>query len=509
MQTTSPRFSQLATGHVRPLSWAFRASFDKQFDSDVTFFTLDTSVLDGIDVLASDSGDVITEWDKYSYADYSDRVMQVEWQREESVPFSVNLAMCDIVLNNYDGFFNYGSSSPLGEFMLPRRPVRVLAGFGGEVIPQFVGLTDSPPKVDKGALTATLHAEDFLSYLFNKPLDQTVIYENMRTDEVLAELFELFGVLPGQYNFDEGQNTIPFVYFEVDTKLGDAVRELMEAEMGRLYMDELGIIQFRNRVRQNEDPVATFDASNIIDYKLSETSDIINVVEVKADVRQVQPTQNIFSLSFSPEDPVILNGGTTEHFFKFDDPVTTIETITEYIANSSPDGTGSDETGNITVTDVDLFSTSVKVTFSNSGATACLTTLELYGTPAKIIKSIDLREQNDASVEKFEEQPYSIDNNFIQSNFDAMSLATALLSYFSDYNNTINMEVKGSPAYQVGDTVHVTVDDIDSDFVITKLSNGLENSPKFSQRITARVFNIAQFFTLDESVLDGEDVLAV
>lgn len=503
MQTISERFQELQAAHMRPLSWQFKASFDKTLDDSVTFFTMDVSVLDGVDILASESENILAEWNKYIYTDYSDRVIQLEYQRERQSPYSINLAIADIKLNNYDGFFTRGQS-PLDPNILPRRPMRISAGFGGENIPQFVGLSDAVPKLDYSSHTADVHCEDFLSFLFGRPINQTVIYQNVKTDEVLDNLFQLLGLTSGQYILDEGFNIIPFVYFEKGTTFGDAIKQLMEAELGSLYMGEMGIIRFVNRVNVVGGPVFTFNESNIIDYSLSTEDNIINVVEITAAVREVQPTQIVFT----GQDTELV-AGTNEVFFNFTDPVTSIEDITGYIANSASDGTGSDVTSDVTVIDVNLFATSVKVTFDNaSGSTAYLKNISISGTPAKVVRNISLRTQDAASVDAFDEHVYKVDNNLIQSNDGAISLALSLLNFYKDFASTIELNVKGSHALELGDTIKVTIDSIDQTYSITKIQNVIGGS-RFSQQITATVFNVPSFFTLDQSILDGSDTLSI
>lgn len=505
MLVTTSRYRELQSGNVRPLSTQLSISFDKSFDDAITFFTLDTSVLDGVDILSDDETTEISQWNKYQYTSYTDRLIQAEWQREEVFPFSVNQSMADVTLNNYDSYFTRGAGSPLENYLLPKRPLRILAGFGNETLPQFVGLTTAVPIVDKAARTATLHAMDFLSYLFDKPLDKTVVLENYRTDQVLAFLLDLFGLVPGQYDLDEGFNIIPFVYFEKGKKLGDAVKQLMEAELGSFFMDETGLIVFRNRLQSNNPPVATFTADNIIDYSSSDESTIINVVEIKANVRVVQPTQTIYTLVQAFE---ISAAGTTELFFNFDDPVTGIDPITTYTANTAQDGSGSDVTSSITVTATDLFNTAVKVTFTNStGSTAWLTSLIILGTPAKVARNIYLRASDQDSIDKFEEQVFTIENDFIQSDDAAQSVALSLLNYYKEYASTIEFTVKGDYALQIGDSILLDIDNINQEYVISKIVN-IVSKAQFTQRITAKIFNIPDFFTLDVSVLDGNDVLA-
>ena len=515
MQTASPRFHELAQGHVRPLSWQLRASFDKTFEPGIGFFVLSSddtpmSLLDGTDVLAFSDDDIVQEWDKYDYADYSDRAVQIEYSREEDMPYSVNLAMADIQLNNYDNLFTKGAGSPLEANLLPRRPFRILAGFGGENIPQFVGLSDYTPKANYQDKIASVHCVDFLSFLFERPLDETVIMQEVKTHEVLAYLFELAGLLPDQYVLEESFNKIAFVYFEKGKKLGQALRELMQAELGRLYMDSTGVIRFQNRERTAGTVVYDFDKSMIEDYEVSDETKIINVVEIKANVRRVQPSQPIYTLS---EPQTLLNGEDTEIFLSLTDPITSLSELFTYKANSQADGQGTDLSANINIEDVEEFATAVKITFSNSGALAYLTELELIGTPAKQVgPPVYARIIDQDSIDKYEEQVLTIDNDFVQTQDAANSLGLTLLNYYSEYNNTIEMTVKGNHALQIRDNIHVSIDNIDQDFTITKITNILSKG-KFTQRISARVFNIINYFTLssdDEarSLLNGGDLLA-
>lgn len=514
MQAVSDHFMNLAEGGLRPLNWQLRISFDKTFDDDIDFFTISSdaspmSLLDGIDVLAPSDNNVVQEWDKYDYADYTDRVMQMEWSREEDIPFSVSQAMADVTLNNYDSYFTRGSS-PLDPNVLPRRPIRLLSGFKDVAIPQFVGLTETVPQVDKAARTASVHCIDFLSFLFDKPLDQTVMLQNVRTDEALDYLFQLFGLLPSQYVLDEGFNQIKFVYWEKGKKLGEAIKDLMQAEMGSLYMDELGIIRFRNRIKPTTASVMSFDSSNIIDYQLSDETKIINVVEINANVREVQSMQPVYTLS----EPIqLLAGQTKDEFFNLDDPITSLGDIT-LLANSQIDGEGTDLSANVSVDDVDAFATAVKITFTNSGANAYITDLEIQGTPAKAVGDpLYVRFEDTTSVDDFEEQILTIDNDFIQSQDAANSLGLTILNYYKDYANTIELDVKGNPALQLGDNVDVDADEISDTYTITKITNILESPGKYAQRIVGKIFNIPDFFILSSddtamSILNGEAVLS-
>lgn len=519
MQTVSDRFNELSQGAVRPLTWGLRISFDKTFDPLIGFFTLSDdstpmSLLDGPDLLAPSDDSEITPSDKYFYTDFTSRVQQLEWTVEEDSPFSVHQAIADVFLDNHDGLFTRGAS-PLDPYLLPRRPIRILAGFDNEAIPQFVGITERTPEYNKSSGIASLHAMDFLSFIFNKPLDETVILENVTTDEILDYLFQLVGLSPSNYVLDPGFNQVSFLYFEKGTKLGSAVREIMQPELGSLYLDELGIIRFKNRVRATGDPVMYFNSTNIIDYTQSDEDEVINVVEIKANIRKVQPEQPIYNIS----EPIqVLAGMTQEKFFNLEDPITSLGAITNYLANSQEDGEGADLTSDIQINDVDVFATTVKVTFENIGLNnAYITELELVGTPAKVIgEPLYVRLEDEDSVDQFEERVMTIENDFIQSTDAANSLGLSILNYFKDYSNVIELEVKGNLALQLGDTIHIDIDNVEQEYTLTKIVNLLQKSgdqERFIQRLTGKVFNVADFFKLSSddiamSLLDGSDVLA-
>src|SRR3989304_6220941 len=122
MQDTSERFLERSRQDMRPLAWGCRISFDKQFDDDIDFFTIQTSVIGGGDFIPASSSDVVQEWDKYQYTDYSDRVMDISLTRQREPLGSITLSMADIVLRNDDDHFTPGKGSEIDDFILPGRP---------------------------------------------------------------------------------------------------------------------------------------------------------------------------------------------------------------------------------------------------------------------------------------------------------------------------------------------------------------------------------------------------
>jgi hypothetical protein len=352
MQVVSTEFENRAKGFVRPLSWALLMSFPRNFDDSIDFFTIGVSSIGGTDIIKGE-GDVLQEWDKYDYSDYSGRIISMEWTRQEDHLSSMAMSTADITLDNTDGYFTPNGGSVIEDFILPYRPIKLFAGFGGENVPVFVGLTEKMPEVDERNKTVKFHCIDFIYSLYNRPLTETVMLENVRTDEVLDELLQLAGLTTNQYDLDIGFNIIEFAYFPKDTKLGDAITELMEAEMGRFYLDELGIIRFNNRQNFSNDPVWAFSPNNLLDVQTSKQDDIINVVEITAKVREVQANQKFWEL----QAPVYIPAGElVDIWADFEDPVTEVDepeyiataTTSSYTTNEVQDGSGLPRSADIT-----------------------------------------------------------------------------------------------------------------------------------------------------------------
>lgn len=513
MQTVSTAFDDYARGPIRPLSWQLRISFNKQFDDSVTFFTLGTSTLDGPDILAPSTDNVIQAWDYYQYLPYSDRVQMLQWSREIEFPYSVSSAMADFVLENHDDYFTPDSGSSIDAYILPKRPLRILSGFNNLNLPQFVGMTEKMPVIADRDKTATFHALDFLSELYTMPTTETLAMQNARTHEVLATLFEQFGLAPEQYDLTTSSNVIPFVFYERGATVGDVMRKLMQAEVGNLWLDETGIIRLSPRVVVNETSVYTFDESNTIDVSTTGDDSIINRVVITAQLREVQPFQTVHIKAASDSELIVVPaGGTYQYQASLQDPLLSVQTPTLGLASGVSWFTAeqSDETpvvSGVSVTATELRTNSYVITFSNANAyDVNIDRMEIWGEPAKVVDKIEYTEVDQDSIEKYGEKTLEIDNPFLQTVDQCESLALTILEEFSAYAGQLELEVKGNPALQLSDVVTVDVRSYSGTYKIVKALNTLQ-SGKYGQRLTVRRHVVRPYFILDSSLLDSTDQL--
>lgn len=522
MQTVNQTFVDNANADVRKLAFELRASFTKQFNDNINFFIISSddtpeSLLDGVDLLAPTGSDVVAEWDKYLYQDYTDRVISIEVTNEQIEPYSIVQSFADVTVNNFDGYFTPNSGSPIDQYILPKRPFRILFGFRNSTLPQFVGLSTTMPSIDKSARTAKFHLIDFLTFIFDREIPDSEMLTDVTTGDALDYIFQEVGLLPGQYVLDETSfNTIPFFYVEKGQKVGTVIKELMEAEQGRLYMDEFGIIRFLNRQNYNTDVVWSFDDDTIINYGLSTEDDVINFTRIHSDILQEYTNTSLWG---SAQAYYIAAGQSIEVWADLpdlqtnvDDPVYSETEIEQSYFTSTLDQEGETPYTDVVLGSIDKFAKAVKMVFENTGLNnAYITKIELWGTAVRVADTIIVEDFDQDSIDNFDERRYELKTRYIQKESDAISKAAIIIDDYKDFGSIWDLEVKGTMALQVGDVITVDVDGTNGDYIITKIVQILADG-RYQQRLKVKNREFRVYFILSSdsearSLLDGDEVL--
>lgn len=463
MQSVNATFTAESRDRTRKIAASQFVSWKKSFDPLITFFQVGVSTIGGTDIIgSSNAGEVVTEWDRYQYFDESDYIMALDYERTLKMPVGgLARALADGVMDNNSGRFtpNYaGGNSELSTAVIPRRPIKINAGFnyGGinHLLPQFIGLFTKQPEIDLRRRQMRWQAADFVDFLANRFVDQTSMFTAQRTDQVLENLLQAQGLSTAQYDLDLGLNTIPFGMFETGTKLGDIINDLVEAEMGHFYQDEMGVLRFENRQHWGSSPHTTVQSiiytADVIDAKVPDQDHIINVIEIKGKVRAKQANQLVFKLGVPLE---ISANSDVEFFANFDDPMLEIDEPL-FIANDASDGSGTDRSASVYLRSSSEFAESAKYTYHNNhSSTVYITELTIYGRPAKVTEEIYFRQQDDSSVTAFEERRLSIENNYIQSKSLAETLALRVLQDFAEVENIQQITIRAKPQLQFGDLI--------------------------------------------------------
>ena len=513
MQTTSSKFQTILNNHVRKVSARVFASFDKAYDDAVEFFTIGVSSIGSGDMIAPNDADTVQGWDKYEYTEYTDRLLSSEITNQIDETSGVTSAFADITLNNYDDFFTPGSGSLVDGYVLPRRPFRLYGGFDTETLPLFVGLSDSIPEYDKDAKTVRFHLIDMLSEVLERDITESILLQDVNTDDVLDYLFQLVGLVPSQYSLDSGFNNVNFFFIESGKKMLDVVKDLMVAEQGRLYMDELGIIRFKNRQNYTDMAVHNFDKSNSI--KAEDNGDpIVNQVKVKAHIM----ASDVYKMIYQSSSVITVPGNSSVDVWSdFSNPILSCDAPVFFIADAgysfytssyrsdAYDYATSDDYITVNFT---LFSKASKTTFTNSNVdTIYIIALQLWGV--QIIESniINLIEQDDLSIEKYGIYTEEIDSPYIQDIDSAIGRAKIRLYDLSEPGTTVKLTEIGNPALQISDGVDLNIDGYQDLYSILKIYEHYEVG-NYTQELVVRQKDIIKYFQIGVSEIGGIDAIA-
>lgn len=527
MQTVSSTFTTRTSDDIREIATRVLISFTKTESAATRFFTVGISSVGVTDPIAPSTSTDINEWDKYVYTDYGiDRILSMEVTHEQDLLGSLIMGMADLTLINEDDLFTPSVDVTIGDFVQsPRRPLRLYAGFGNDAIPLFTGITEKAPKLSETKRTAKFHALDFIHAIADIPLDEALMFIDKRIDEIISDLLVDHASLSiNQFVLDAGITTIPFAYFKKGAKLGDIISELCASELATFFEDEEGKLRLWNRQHLSVAPHTTaqwtFDRDNCSEIDYPDARNVINVVEIVSLVRELQANQKLWELTNAIEIPA---GGTIEIFADFRDdygdlPVTTVDdpdyitgaTTSYYATNELQDGTGATYSADITLDSTDQFGTGFKMTFSNAAAVPVyLTQLELFAVPAKVINEIYLRLQDATSVGKYEEQVHRIENDYIQTEVFANSLAAIILADRSEPSQMRRIEVtKGVPQLQCGDLVNFDDGNGSDTYTVQKKETKVTAKGGLTQVLDIVQRTVVPYFTAGISSIGGTDQIA-
>lgn len=439
---------------------------------------------------------------------------------------TTNVAIIDCVQLEESNTMTDYEENFIGDLILPRRPTKLHVemldtptGSGG-TIPNFVGLTETfEPNIKND--TIHIHCYDFGKELQEKKAITSTstgprMFTNKPTEALLIHLADMAGLTSDDYNFERGKNVVPFFWIQ-DGSIMYYMSMLAEAEGGRIFFDEDGVLNFWNRdhIDNNINSVYQFtNEHDILDYSYRiDKDEIFNHIIVKTSPREVQANQVVWSLEAAEQ---IQAGQNKTIWCTLDDPLTgatqpTSTGSTSYIrGNTEYDNSGTDISGNLYVSDFTVFATDIKIVVDNqSGKDGYITGLSVFGTPAKITKEIEVEAEDSDSIDTYGRQTLQIENNYILNESYAQNLANDKLFNLKNPRSKAKISVLGVPYLQLGDIVTVPEGysgQYQNLFIKRKRWEIADGD--YIEHLELEQKTIAVFFILDNSRLDGTDVLA-
>ena len=405
----------------------------------------------------------------------------------------------------------------IADYILPKRPVKLEIGFSDINVPKFSGLTNKiVPKIKEDS--TQIYAYDWANLLKDKKITET-FYENKRTDELVQLLAGLGGIDNSQMSLETGKLTIEFAWFQ-EGSIWYYLTQIAEAEGGRVFFDEEGILTFWNRDHFDVlgDVVYTFtfaDHIQDLNYEIS-SSKVKNRIEVKANPKKLLTNKVIHTQT---ETQQIAIGDTQEFWgqYSYGDeksvPAINIQTPvigTDIIANTQEDGLGVDISSYISITSISKFVESTKVNLQNTyGAIAYITTFQLKGDPIVRKSRIEVIEEDTESKALYDTQILAIENDLIDSDASAEYLASQRIYEMKDPHDFITIEVIGVPYLKVGDRVTVQRSFGGEYETFHVVSNRWRMEDDFTQTLELEKKAMVSWHVLDLTQLDSSDRLYI
>lgn len=521
MQVAPANFTAEARETARKPAASLQVAWKKGLDPNLVIFTIGVSTIGGNDIIGGEAG-VQNAWTRYQYFDESDYLMSLAYEQGLNIPGGgLTKGLFDLTLDNTSGRFlpDYmGGNGEMFTAILPRRPVIINAGFNyngvDNLLPQFVGINTKQPEVDTRRKTVSLSGADFLDFLQNKYIDNTAMFTGVRSDELMETVLSDLGYTTAEYELDAGINILKFALLQKGDRIAEVLGKIAQAEYGHIYQDKEGVVRFENRQHWDSPPHDTVQAiittGMVLEASRRGDEKIINVVEISSEVRNKQSQQVVFQLN--QFDSIKLDANTTtEQFVDFEDPILELIAPTPsgdqsyYMANSEPNGSGTDLTASVSITKIDQFAQAAKLTIQNSSDQAAyITELVIAGRPAKVEREIYIRARDDSSATAYEERPYKIENHFIQSEDWAKSFAQMVLNDFAEPENTIELQVIAQPHLELGDLISWQ----GNYWRIYNMQTIFDPSAGFLQNLKLLQRDIVTYFRVGISSIGGTDRIA-
>lgn len=472
MQSVQTPIQAVITAATRQLNVTMLASWLKVADLSVSYATIGVSSINGVDLIQGESA-VITNADLFAYMDESAYVMRFDYDRKVTEPLGgTSFAIADFLLDNISGRFTPNKNATIGTAIEARRPVKASIGLSGNGTFRsrqiIVGLTADRPRTSRGEQTTEVQVFDYITFIDNQTI-AAAIYENQRSDQIIADILTTLGFGSSQYALDTGINTIPFAWFDKGMSAGKRIRLLCEAEEAHFYQDENGILRFENRNHYDNFPHQTvqhtIDPGDVLFDEQDDSTKIINRAIVIAKPRTVDSIAT--TIWTSSEVPIEIAAGATTTIWAafYDDQagqtplpikeITTPAENTDYEANTASDGSGSDVSADIDVT-VTNFVESAKIEVTNNNAgTVYVTLLQLRGKAARVSQAIQAIAEDTGSINKFEAQEFVVSNDLIQTPSVAQTIADNLVAKYANPLSRRKVKIPGIPHLQLKDLVAV------------------------------------------------------
>jgi len=377
-------------------------------------------------------------------------------------------------LNNVGGRYDpYNSGSPIAAYLEAGKRIRVrVKDYKTAVIHNvFDGVLADVRLTSGNDETCTLVAVDGLQWLSDIDIDVDTL-QDVTVDEAIAQIL-ISAAYPAYWGSSIAPTADLLNYWWASGRAIDEINDLADADFGVLFAAADGKITYHGR--NTTSPLATTITQNDIlaDISLPMPYEVQrNHIKLIARPLTLGATSELWAMT---EKPQLAVGETVEYWAQFSYGGSQVPAInlvtpsapTDFTANDSQDGSGTDVSASFIVA-IYNFGKTAKVTVKNNGAVpAYLTFLRLRGDPIYNTSPVTITRTVGAGNRTFElDSPWLQNSNLASSLADYMKLilptsrkfptvkveARPEIQFAPDLFNRVQLEI---PAKGITDTYKV------------------------------------------------------
>jgi hypothetical protein len=403
-----------------------------------------------------------------SFTNVTADVLQLSINRTLASPANpLRPGSTNIQFRNDDG--TYSPDNPNSAFaglMRPDLQIKVQATDASSTRGLFLGTIDDWRVAPGFPSTATISGRDKVKQLREVTIT-TSLFQGYQVNSIFAEVFNAANV--SSYNVDiSDANAIPFVWFR-DQRASDAIQELIESGYFFAFADGNGVFQVKDRYFDASGTVVcSHNQAYSMGYSLA-IDDVFNDAIVEGRERQVVNSTQVLA---EIVDAIAIPGQSHVNFsLEYFDPqnlapapgtsMVSPVSSTDYLANTSSDGSGSNATSTTSVAVTFYGQTAVNTIYNASANEVFLTKFQLRGNPVQRRPSISARAADvNSSQVVYGKKTYRVENRFLQGFDFTQNYATFLVDRNKDpvpeIPFTLVNELPAMLDINLGDLIHVT-----------------------------------------------------
>ena len=263
---------------------------------------------------------------------------------------------------------------------------------------------------------------------------------NIRFDDAIEACLTAYGWGANKRDIDTTVSETMEYWWAGGNNAFNEIQQITDAALGMFCIAEDGTATYKSRVSDDTPLFTITDADMDWNYGVRTPTpwdSIRNNIRVYARKRSAQTSVTLWTTS----DKVLVPAGESRDIwadfsYNGEEAVATAITTpvenTDYEANSSENGSGTDLSANITIS-VSGFARNAKITVTNTGATnAYMTLLQLRGNAIVADKYTYVEREDTDSIEAFGERRFEVKSDWLQDINTARDGADILRSRLSN-----------------------------------------------------------------------------